>query len=392
MKSSWGRLKWITLLVLIVAIIFSWKKRELRAQVAQDPVDINKLSFEYKHGFSVPSCDHPLVFRNIIKYHDDTNCQLTDDNKCGEFIKQRMLEKWSDRLIEAFPATHVSNHAQSAYYDSRAMSLDDYFNDPQYKDYLIHTLHQLGNSQEYQDFLIFDHDTDGTDTSTENNDLYSVVRSIPEWVPLGSQFFISQKNGSGSVMHFAFGLNLFVMLAGRKRWLLVNPAYLDDAHCTTGMTGIYGDCVPNGYLPAHVNISVSEYKRILIEELNIPTNAIVDITLEPGDVLINCPLWAHTIENLNDVTIAYSFRAKLKKTFGNIVWTEKFLSATYQSIKTKLWHNDWAKFTMLDYFWIKFKNSGQDKVGFLDEDERFDGNSFINSKDDDKEHRIEKGT
>ena len=382
----------LSLFIVIFSVFYSYKRYNDRLYIANTPLNIERISMsDYLYNFSESlgsSCDHPLLIRNGVSYFENNICKNNESDYCSYYIKNRMVSFWRNNFVEAFPASHLSDNQNTVYYESSKMSLYNYFNDPKYKDYLIHTLHQLGHGNEYSQFLSFDHDK--LDEDKLNNIFYNVL-NISYWQYVGSEFFMSQKLGSGSVLHFAFGLNLFVMLAGRKRWLLVNPAYLNDAGCVVGLTGIYGDCAPIGndgiYLPRHASVDVDKYREILLNEIGIPENAIVDVILNPGDILINCPIWAHTIENLDENTIAYSFRAALKKPgLKSIFFIEKALEAIYQSLKTKFYYFDFEKFTLIDNMLRKTdKSGGLD----LDNDNRFSGKSFINSQDETDKPKVE---
>lgn len=343
---------------------------------------IFSIEFEYKDGFSFgKSCNHPLILRNVLDYGQNNNCKNNDSDTCIRYIKQRMLDYWGDRIIEALPRNHISSHRINNYYQTRRMTLDSYFNDREFEDYLVHTLHQLGKRDEYHKFLSFINDsntqTDRINNSRNKNNIYSILRSNPDWTHTGSQFFIAKSTHSGSKLHFAFGVSVFAMLAGRKRWLLLHPAYLKQANCHMGLTGIYGDCEPSDYSPPHANVSIDQYVDNLVNNLGIPKSAIIDVVLNPGDLLVNCPLWPHCTENLKDTTIGYSFRGMQKKFDISTYLVSNIISGSIQSIKTKLFHNDWDKFTLIDgFFGPAFER--------LDIDDRFGGRSFINSKNNGK--------
>ena len=371
MKSCWVI---ISVFFVILASWIAWLKNQARSNALVQNFQslAERTDFEYKHGLVVGECKYPYVWRNAMKYNEYENCKSESTNYCGNMIKQRMIKFWGNRDVESFPDSMIVTHQDYSDYITDTTSLSEYFTNNKYKNNLILALAQLGTENEYKEFLMF---------NNKSTDLYSTLTNTYDWQTAGSHFFITNHKKTGTRLHFAFGLNFFLMLAGRKRWILIHPAYLKDSQCYTGMTGILGNCVPNNYLPPHSNVSVSEYKRILLDELNVPSDAIIDITLNPGDILVNCPLWAHTVENLDDITIGFATRAGLKKMYKNfkdIIFIENFINAVYMSLKTKLWDNDWNKFTILD----ALANGGA-KPDALDKDDRLDrskSNNFINSK------------
>ena len=368
----------VSALIVAPFVILSLVKHHVRSNIADGKLsyDIIKSASQYNHESPFDTCTHPIVFRKAIKFNDDKNCQSNPNtDHCRKFIQQRMVDVWGDRFVEAFSGSYIPKHENNSYYESKIMPLKEFFNNDDYADHLIRAMHQLGDSQEYSQFFTFDNNDD----ISINH--YDKIRHMPSILPIETQFFLAHEKGSGSALHFAFGLNTFVMLAGRKRWLLIHPAFIDDAHCAHGMSGIYGDCVPNGYLPPQNNVSLDMYKKILIDELNIPENAIIDVVLEPGDILINCPLWIHTIENLDDFTIGTAFRGSARQTKFDVIGFEAWIRAIWESLKTKFWHGDFEKFTLIDAFKLKNKLAALDepRPEIFDEAKNKDGNSFINA-------------
>ena len=46
----------------------------------------------------------------------------------------------------------------------------------------------------------------------------------------------------------------------------------------------------------------------------------MDVILNPGDVLINCIAWPHAVENLDEITSAFSFRFQPKIFKRSTTW------------------------------------------------------------------------
>jgi hypothetical protein len=332
---------------------------------------VNDFDWNWEVGAPLPDCTMPVLWRQVLDYGEANACKQADDH-CGKFITDRLIELFGEREIDAFQPKHDMQFGLRDTKGREAMSLRDYFRDPQYEGYSVHTMHQLAaNESGYRAFWSF---------LPEGNDMFSRVKETDDWFYFGSQFFFANHIGGGSPMHFALGGNLFVMLGGRKRWLLVDPAYGDEANCTLGDIGVYGGCAPGNLTTrAFKKVDLDAYKRVLQEEYNVPDHALIDVVLEPGDVLLNCPYWAHAIENLDDVTVAYSFRVEFPLPWWSASWFMHASRGLAKGLYTNLWTRDFSLMTTVT---APFQMSHE--KGSMDVDPRFSRRSFTDRKDGDQ--------
>lgn len=113
-----------------------------------------------------------------------------------------------------------------------------------------------------------------------------------------TNFFIGARRVHSSV-HAAFGGNFFFNIAGRKRWLMIDPIYSAYIHpipakpfqYVRSACGGYRRCAEQGQ---HDNIFV-----------RLPH---FEAVLEPGDLLYNTPWFWHEVENLEDFTVGCAIR------------------------------------------------------------------------------------
>ena len=111
-----------------------------------------------------------------------------------------------------------------------------------------------------------------------------------------NQFFIGQK-ATGSGYHCAGIWNFFFMVEGQKKWTFVDPemSFMIYPAMATGALA-YASLI--GF-PERADLSYySLYKYCPRYE----------VTLNPGDVLLNPPWWWHTIDNLTPTSVAVATR------------------------------------------------------------------------------------
>lgn len=325
----------LALVVALLAAWFGWKVYEERQPVVRDYFGEK---WEFGEKVSLPKCHFPRVYRNAVHFGDHEGCKTGDE--CTEFFTDRLLHFWADEEMAALPPEHRSDHSTNQQYNHTVyLSMADYLNSPKYASHVVHSLAQLGTAAQYRAFLQFD------EQSPDN--FHSSISRVKEHAYFGSQLFIS-RGSTGSALHYAIANNIFLMLAGRKRWLLVDPAYLPDVGCRMGITGMYGSCSPDGYNPQYGAIDIEMYKRLFVK-LGIPAHAVLDVTLKPGDVLLNCPIWVHTIANESPFTLAFSVR-NLAEPHYKVYRPSLIMQGALgfaQAVYTKLFRSSSA-FTILD--------------------------------------------
>lgn len=310
-----------------------------------------------------PMCYRPQIMRNVIKFPNDNACVEEDD--CLEYMKERLLNFYGDEIIEVFPPNmQKDQYGHEIDSEPEYVKLKDYMLLDEYDQYKIDGLSRLGDHESYNKFLNFDQGNDINDFSkfaNMGNNTYTYI---------GGQFFVSADIENGSPLHFAWGSNVFLMLSGKKRWLLIHPKYYDTCNCQMGSTGLFGSCRPKAFRPTDGNISIEAYKEILTTELKIPQEFIIDVTLNPGDILINCDVWLHAVENLHNNTIAMALRmAQPFKTRPFQTSTVGItLRSVYNSLITKWYYPE--RHTLIDG-WSK---------KLLEEDPRYAGAAALNHK------------
>jgi hypothetical protein len=128
-----------------------------------------------------------------------------------------------------------------------------------------------------------------------------------------AQLFAGRKQ-TGTWWHCAGGMNLFGMLAGTKRWTLVDPA---DSPLMIPWTGGPGRSVY--YISHHgaASPAYGKYRELLAlapeEAPELYTRAFAHanrfiVDLEPGDVLLIPAWWWHDVENTSPSSIGLATR------------------------------------------------------------------------------------
>eukprot|EP01083_Nonionella_stella_P189144 698823_1 len=282
--------------LLAIAIYISRRGSSESEQESQYKYEIASWSNWTEYGM-LP-CQKPVILRNAFNVME-SNCRQDSHDYCASFMKQKLIRFFGERVLEIFPPdlTPIDQDVDSAKGGVLVKAID-FLTLDEYLGYTVHTLHQLGNVSEYDAFL-------------QNN--FTNFIAQPHNTYLGSQFFMAHaplSTCSGSSMHFAWAKNVFIMLGGKKRWLMVHPNYSYVLGCKMGGGGLYGYC--NGHNATKGDVNIDEQVYPLLEMYNISNeynpDSYVDVTLEPGDVLLNCPVWPHTIENLTPETYAHSLR------------------------------------------------------------------------------------
>jgi Cupin-like domain len=111
---------------------------------------------------------------------------------------------------------------------------------------------------------------------------------------ISSQLFISN-HGAGSPSHFGKIANTFYQLEGRKRWSLVDPAF---------MYLVYPLLLPGDAVTALHWQDESDYERCPLFRY-CPR---YETVLSPGDVLWNPYYWFHSVKNLTRSSVAVADR------------------------------------------------------------------------------------
>lgn len=126
--------------------------------------------------------------------------------------------------------------------------------------------------------------------------------SIPQLEPYikrrntWNQFFIGQKE-TGSGYHCAGIWNFFFMIEGQKKWTFVDPelSWMVYPSISTGALAFASLLL----FPDKADLNTySLYKYCPRYE----------VTLNPGDVLLNPPWWWHTIDNITPTSVAVATR------------------------------------------------------------------------------------
>lgn len=100
-------------------------------------------------------------------------------------------------------------------------------------------------------------------------------------------------------LHCAPAGNVFVQLQGRKKWVLIDPAYSAAMHPLPPRPFQYAMSALGGFQTMR---RLGKEPGILA---NIPR---YETILEPGDVLYNTPWWWHEVENLDPLTLGCAIR------------------------------------------------------------------------------------
>lgn len=111
-------------------------------------------------------------------------------------------------------------------------------------------------------------------------------RLLPGLIYVHPQLFLG-RDGLGSPFHCAPVWNLFHLFEGRKRWTFVHPGHI---------AFMYPQVVPWIYTPitSHVGFGDEDDLRRCPLYERCPR---YEVTLEPGDVLLNPPWWWHSVRN-----------------------------------------------------------------------------------------------
>jgi hypothetical protein len=293
----------LSIIVGLCAVFFKYRESQYDAMNEAVPLwqpvemdwSLEKLA---EQGF--PMCYRPQIYRGVVKFPNNNEC-IKKDN-CVSYIRNRMLEKFGDRNIPLFASETATGPQESVTWAVMKEFLE---NEEKYSEYQVEGFTRVGNADEYADFLAFD----------EGLQDYKALKNMGTNGPYGkythggTTFYLIDN----TPLHLEWGTNFYVMLGGRKRWLLVHPKYYHTAGCNLGGRALHGACrIPSDRL-ANVTqgvdeVSIDLYKDILQNELGIPAEYMIDVTLNPGDVLASCDVWLHATKKLDNNGIAMSLR------------------------------------------------------------------------------------
>lgn len=133
-----------------------------------------------------------------------------------------------------------------------------------------------------------------------------------------------------SAVHCAYGGNFFVEVAGRKRWVFVDPALGPHLHAIPGR--------PFQYLKSAYGGSRAD--RALDRASVLARLPRYEVVLEPGDLLYNPPWWWHEVDNLDDFTVGVALRHIPPPPSGSPSWANHkvwCLASTWPKDRVKLW-------------------------------------------------------
>ncbi len=118
---------------------------------------------------------------------------------------------------------------------------------------------------------------------------------------VNSELFLGNSKKTGSGFHCANGNNLFFMVRGQKKWVLVHPDY------TWLMYPILND--PMRYILSEITPEVTSLPEAIDKIYPLwkycPKQTVV---LDPGDILLSPAWYWHTVDNVSDITIAMATR------------------------------------------------------------------------------------
>eukprot|EP01083_Nonionella_stella_P147320 464600_1 len=316
-------------------------------------------------------CQKPMVLRNAFNVTDpetQPNCKEDSNDYCASFIKQKFIRLFGKRTVEVYgPDLRITEQKVGQYQGFTFVNTKEFLTSDEYLGYTVHALHQLGNVSEYDAFL-------------QNN--FTNFIAQPHNTYLGSQFFMARaplSTRSGSSMHFAWAKNVFIMLGGKKRWLMVHPNYSYILGCKMGGGGLYGYC--NGHNATKGDVNIDEQVYPLLEMYNISNeynpDSYMDVILEPGDVLLLCPVWLHTIENLTPETYAHALRFKEGSIWKSLRGIKRriIFDSIISAIVSKF--NDWNRITMFDIIYNTKYGVRKDILNF---DKRMKHSGAVNQK------------
>jgi hypothetical protein len=280
----------VALLAVFLAVLFQVKLYRERWEGVRDPYSY---TWDGRKGATFPR-QYPQVYRNVI---DVGPCRETED-ACTEYWQTRFIEFFGDRMADVVDGRKEVNDtvkygAFPEEFLTRA-TIREYFNNPEFDGSDIKFGTGIGVSSEFATF--FGADTDG-------NNLWDRIINDPKHMYIGSQLFVA-RNKPGTTMHNAnTATTLFLNMAGRKRWIIGDPAWMDDMDCVLETRGNYHTCL----IPTRPHTDIDAQIRML-RHRGIPDSAWVDVTLDPGDLLLFGSTFPHAIDNHSPVTIGYSLR------------------------------------------------------------------------------------
>ncbi|MEL6342153.1 MAG: cupin-like domain-containing protein [Myxococcota bacterium] len=133
-----------------------------------------------------------------------------------------------------------------------------------------------------------------------------------------------------SAIHCALAGNCFLEVAGRKRWVFIDPAYGPHLHAIPGR--------PFQYLKSAYGGSRAAEERG--EQSVISCLPRYEVVLEPGDLLYNPPWWWHEVDNLDEFTIGVALRHLPPPPYGSPSWDNHkvwSLLSSWPSARVMIW-------------------------------------------------------
>ncbi|MCP4380580.1 MAG: hypothetical protein GY798_04030 [Hyphomicrobiales bacterium] len=136
-----------------------------------------------------------------------------------------------------------------------------------------------------------------------------------------AQLFLGAARRTGLGFHCANNYNIFINIAGRKKWTIIPP---EDTYFMYPLISSSG---------AYFTSSTHSPRQDTLPRFPLyPYATRFEVVLEPGDILFNPPWWWHAVENLTDETVAVSTRWLI----GQDATTNTLLTAA-QGLSPQFW-------------------------------------------------------
>jgi hypothetical protein len=323
----------------LIAVWLKWRESHFDALNEAAPLwsavemdwDLEKMGNE---GY--PQCYRPQILRNVVQFPNDGECK--DKDNCVNYIRERMLDMFGDRNIPLFASELATGPQESVHWVNLRDFLENQ-NTDKYADWAVEGFTRVGTEDEYEKFFGFDN----------NYQSYLHLKNMGkngefgQYTHAGTTFYLIDN----TPLHLEWGTNFYVMLGGRKRWLLVHPKYYEACNCNLGGRALHGACYVDSDRLKNVTQGVDEVeidlmKDILVNEVGIPPEYMIDVTLNPGDVLVSCDLWLHATKKLDENGIAMSLRMVQPLNPGVRAYQPSTIKRVFESVYTGLiskWKN-----------------------------------------------------
>lgn len=257
--------------------------RNNRNRIYNEPIEIPSISADNftseDLAFWEKKINQPLVIKNFLR--DAPILELTSQDK--------LIEDYGEREVMCIESGTLAGKKEESNIGQnlniKKVTLKDFLTLPEFENHYINNFFGLFDNDDFLNYC----------RGKELEELMQRPNVLTQW-------FVARNKNTGSTLHCAVSLNLFLNVKGRKEWYFIDPSYSSIMKPAMSKHGIF--CVSE----LEESFDENFYKRLIQDYPFMKHVPIYKTVLEEGDMLFNPPWWWHRVKNLSSQTIGIATR------------------------------------------------------------------------------------